>query len=231
MKKTLVVVGEALFDEEFHNYFSSFGFEVIYSTTFLFSHDEIKSFGAVLINCSVIQCNFTLIYNLYHQYAIPIIIVSDTYNEDLCVRMLEAGADDFIIKPIHPRELHARICAISRRVQQAQDEKDILTFANWQIHLSSRQLFNGAAEQTLSIKEYNLLIAFLDRPQQLLSRMDLATLTNCKLLANFERHIALQVYRLRQKIEANPKNPVLIKTFRNMGYIFTAKVTHLYPGN
>ncbi len=165
---------------------------------------------------------------LFQKHSIPIIIISSAYNEEICVRLLEAGADDFIAKPIHPRELHARICAINRRMQRTIQpiniEKEVLSFATWRIYPSSRQLFDGDKELFLSTKEFDLLLAFVRHPQHILDRDFLSRLTKSSERSALDRRIDGQISRLRQKIEVDAKRPVLIKTIRNNGYLFTPVV-------
>src|SRR5262249_6911106 len=138
--------------------------------------------SALLINWSLFKADSSAVNELYHRYSVPLIIISDTIDEDICVKMLEAGADDFIIKPLHPRELHARISAITRRVQrstqEAEQEKEVLIFADWRLYPASRQVFNNANQELqLSAGEYDLLLAFLRQPQRVLGREFLLQIT------------------------------------------------------
>ena len=228
-RKSLLIIDRALFNDKFQEYFAQFGFEIIQKSKFSQIDNNVESLTAILINWSIIQADPTIIENIYQHYSIPIIIISDANNEDICVRMLEAGADDFLVKPINPRELHARIGSITRRVQHINQptdnkEKEIISFADWHLYTTSRQLFKGNNEQPLSTKEYDLLLAFVRRPQQILDRDFLLHVTHCSAKDHVDRRIDVQISRLRQKIEADVNNPVLIKTIRNNGYIFTAPV-------
>ena len=142
------------------------------------------------------------------------------------------GADDFVIKPLYPRELHARIGAISRRVTRAQQKnsvgKEVLMFTNWRLYPASRQIFGeNNQELQLSAGEYDLLFAFVHQPQRVLDREFLLQVTKNSDLNPFDRRIDVQISRLRQKIELDKKKPALIKTIRNGGYIFTPRVVSL----
>ena len=228
-QKSLLIIDEMIIDNKFQVYFAQFGFYIIQKYELNPYFEGFESLAALLINWSLIKANSTIIDKLYRQYSIPIIIISDTNNEEVCVRMLEAGADDFIIKPINPRELHARIGAITRRVHRTNQptnnsEKEVILFANWSLYPTSRQLFNGQTEQLLSTKEYDLLLAFLRQPQHILDREFLSQITQCGTLSPLARRIDVQICRLRQKIEVDANKPMLIKTIRNSGYIFTAPV-------
>lgn len=72
--------------------------------------------------------------------------------------------------------------------------------------------------------EFDLLVAFVENPQRTLSRDHLLDLTRGRMSSPFDRSIDIQVSRLRQKIEDDPKEPKLIKTVRSVGYIFSTRV-------
>ena len=76
----------------------------------------------------------------------------------------------------------------------------------------------------LSGGEYELMLAFLERPQIVLTRDQLLDITRGRFGGPFDRAIDVQVGRLRRKIEADPKNPALIKTVRGGGYVLAATV-------
>lgn len=76
----------------------------------------------------------------------------------------------------------------------------------------------------LSGGEYELLVAFLERPQIVLNRDQLLDITRSRFAGPFDRAIDMQVGRLRRKIEADPKNPTLIKTVRGGGYVLASQV-------
>ena len=76
----------------------------------------------------------------------------------------------------------------------------------------------------LSTAEFRLLSAFVERPRMVLTREQLLDLTAGRSLEPFERSIDNQVSRLRKKIEADPKNPAIVKTVWGGGYVFAADV-------
>ncbi|MCW8444976.1 winged helix-turn-helix domain-containing protein [Fluoribacter gormanii] len=188
---------------------------------------------AILIHWSILKNDLLAIHQFYTNYPVPLLIVNDTPDEDACIAVLEAGADDFIVKPLLPRELHARVSAINRRVLRAQhqsdQEKEVLVFSNWRLYPASRQVFrdNTNEELLLSAGEYDLLLTFVLQPQRILDRELLLQITKNSDLNPFDRRIDVQISRLRQKIEVDAKKPALIKTIRNGGYMFTAQVITL----
>ncbi len=145
---------------------------------------------------------------------------------------LEMGADDYLSKPFSPRELLARIRAVLRRASQAaqaateiQTAGRVLSFDGWQLDVARRELRRGDGEPvTISSGEFEMLLAFAEHPQRVLTRDQLLDLARGRSAAPFDRSVDIQVMRLRRKIELDPKNPELIKTVRSGGYIFTPRV-------
>jgi two-component system OmpR family response regulator len=79
----------------------------------------------------------------------------------------------------------------------------------------------------LTTGEFDLLLAFVERPQRILSRDQLMDLARGRDATPFDRSIDVQVSRLRRKIESDPKSPELIKTVRSEGYLFTPVVERM----
>jgi two-component system OmpR family response regulator len=162
--------------------------------------------------------------------AIPIILLTALAEETERVIGLEMGADDYVTKPFNPRELLARIKAVLRRAhamppQHEQLPAERFTFDRWTLDAPRRELVgpDGVAVP-LSTGEYQLLSVLLAHPQRVLSRDQLLDLTRGREAQPFDRSVDNQVSRLRKKIEADPRNPTLIKTVWGGGYMFTADV-------
>jgi two-component system OmpR family response regulator len=172
----------------------------------------------------------TLCRKLRHHKNIPIIMLTALGEDTDRIVGLEMGADDYLPKPFNQRELLARIKAVLRRVPSSehtttQHNITSLGFEGWKLNLTKRELYS--AEQVLvplTAGEYELLLAFLEHPQQVLNRDQLLDTTKGRTLMPFDRSIDVQISRLRRKIEKEPKHPALIKTVRSGGYIFTADV-------
>ena len=146
---------------------------------------------------------------------------------------LEMGADDYVVKPFSPRELAARIKVVLRRaaggaVRQHAPESGAYAFAGWLLKTGERALVDREGVSVpLSTGEYNLLLALVQRPRQVLTRDQLLDLTQGREAAAFDRAIDNQVSRLRRKIEADPKAPEIIKTVWGGGYALSTDVTRL----
>ena len=158
---------------------------------------------------------------------LPIIMLTAMGDEVDRIIGLEMGADDYLVKAANPRELLARVRAVLRRSSSpgTTDQKRILEFAGWRLDVTHRQLFS--AKNTLvplRAGEFDLLLAFAERPRRVLSRDQLLDLSRGRSANAFDRSIDVQVSRLRRKIEPDPKQPTLIKTVRSGGYILATNV-------
>ncbi|MBH0238556.1 response regulator [Methylobrevis albus] len=164
---------------------------------------------------------------------IPVILLTAMADDTDRVIGLEIGADDYVTKPFNPRELLARIRAVLRRTTAVPKQRDPLEterlgFDRFVLDVRRRELIDEAGVATaLSTAEFQLLTAFLKRPNMVLGREQLLDLTSGRSPAVFDRSIDNQVSRLRKKIETDPKTPALIKTVWGGGYMFTADVTDL----
>ncbi|HVY20724.1 MAG TPA: response regulator [Bauldia sp.] len=162
---------------------------------------------------------------------VPILMLTAMGDETDRIVGLEMGADDYLAKPFNPRELLARIRAILRRVTSAASSGPMkptakrLRFAGWQLDLGRRRLeAPDGMIVDLTTGEYELLIAFAERPQRVLTRNQLLDLARGRDAAPFDRSIDVQVSRIRRKIESDPRSPEMIVTVRGDGYMFTPEV-------
>jgi len=172
----------------------------------------------------------TLARGLRDESGIGIIILTGRGETVDRIIGLEMVADDYLPKPFHLRELLARVKSVLRRVQSRTGEsgqaaRSHARFSGWNLDLSSRELMSpGGEEVRLTTGEFDLLAAFVNNPNQVLSRDRLLDLARNREAGPFDRTIDVQVGRLRRKLEEDPQNPTLIKTVRGSGYIFTPSV-------
>src|SRR5438309_8867417 len=172
----------------------------------------------------------TLARSLRNESGIGIIILTGRGETVDRIIGLEMGADDYLPKPFHLRELLARVKSVLRRVQSrvgepGQPVRTNARFAGWSLDLSSRELLSPAGQEVrLTTGAFDLLAAFVNNPNQVLSRDRLLDLARNREAGPFDRTIDVQVGRLRRKLEDDPQNPSLIKTVRGSGYIFTPTV-------
>lgn len=174
----------------------------------------------------------TLCRHLRARSNIPIIMLTAMGGETDRIIGLEMGADDYLPKPFNSWELLARVKAVLRRAQDVRNRKHIagattVRFAGWKLDLVQRRLESPEdVVVQLSTGEFDLLVAFAEHSQRILSREQLLDLSRRREAVPFDRSIDNQVSRLRRKIEANPKEPEIIITVRGGGYIFTPEVQY-----
>ena len=174
---------------------------------------------------------FSLCRRLRAASKVPVIMLTAMGDHTDRVVGLELGADDYLVKPFDTRELLARVKAVLRRATDAAgaatgtETRPVLTFAGWRLDVARREL--RSADNTLMILsggEFDLLLAFAEHPQRVLTRDQLLDLARGALHAAFDRSIDVQVSRLRRKLEPDAKSPSVIRTVRNSGYIFMPSV-------
>jgi DNA-binding response OmpR family regulator len=147
---------------------------------------------------------------------------------------LELGADDYVPKPFHLRELLARIRSLIRRSEirgdgdvengAASNEASLL-FSGWRLDTRRRELRSPAGKPVeLTAGEFNLLVAFVERANRVVSRDELFDIVYNREGGPEDRSVDVQIGRLRRKIEIDPRRPALIKTIRGLGYLFTAEI-------
>lgn len=159
---------------------------------------------------------------------IPIMLVTALGEEIDRIVGLEVGADDYITKPFSPREVVARIRSLLRRASYgfvASTGQRPLRFDGWRLDPLRRQVHDPSdARVALTSTEFDLLLAFCRNPGRVITREELLALTYAGLAGPIERSVDVHISRLRQKIEVDAKEPVLLKTVRLGGYLFTATV-------
>jgi two-component system OmpR family response regulator len=161
----------------------------------------------------------------------PIIMLSAMGEDTDRIVGLELGADDYLSKPCNPRELLARVRAVLRRAElrgQASSSSAGCEFAGWRFDLVRRELRSPqGVVVNLSSGEFSLLRTFVERPQRVLTRDQLLEFARGPDSDAFDRAIDVQISRLRRKLDDGGGGQDLIRTIRNEGYMFTAKVKRL----
>jgi DNA-binding response OmpR family regulator len=164
---------------------------------------------------------------------VPIIMVTGKGDTIDRVVGLELGADDYITKPFHVRELLARVRTVLRRSEKAENAEDRADssgnkrykFDGWTADFDKLEVVNPDGQQCeLTTTELNLLQVFVTRANRVLSRDHLMDILKGSEWTANDRSIDNQIARLRKKIEQDPANPLYLKTVRGAGYKFTASV-------
>jgi two-component system, OmpR family, response regulator len=159
---------------------------------------------------------------------VPVIMLTAITETTDRVVGLEMGADDYVAKPFDPRELLARTRAVLRRRNAAgsarQPAPHVFRFVGWTLDCSRRRLLRpDQVRVELTAAEFNLLQILVRSGQRVLSRDQLAELSNQN--DGYDRSIDILVSRLRRKMDDDSRAPRLILTVRNGGYQFVPEVT------
>jgi two-component system OmpR family response regulator len=163
---------------------------------------------------------------------LPVIMVSARSSDVDRIVGIEIGADDYVGKPFNPRELLARLKSLLRRSRalgspQAADSQRV-RFAGWTLDLAARHLVDPeGVVVSLSGGEFRLLAVFVEHANRVLDRNLLMDLALGREATPFDRSIDVQVSRLRQRLRDDGREPRIIKTVRNSGYVLAAAVERL----
>ncbi len=175
------------------------------------------------------ESGLTLAIHIREHLDLPIVMLTGVGDEVDKIVGLEAGADDYLMKPFNPRELLARIRAVLRRYGKGPAtgaavvpaDHDTIRFGDKLLDRTRRELFDHTgAEIPLTNGEYRLLEVFLRKPDEIIPRADLLAQLGSDLSQYVDRTIDVLILRLRRKIEPVPSKPVHLQTRRGLGYIF-----------
>jgi two-component system phosphate regulon response regulator OmpR len=173
----------------------------------------------------------TLARFLRERFDVGIIMVTAASGLADRVAGLEVGADDYVVKPFELRELLARVKSVLRRMQArapaapagetASAQSPRMRVGACALDLVSHRLFAADGNEIpLTAMEFDLLKAFIERPNQVLDRDQLLTLTRNREWEPFDRSIDIRIARVRRKVEPDPEHPQAIRTVRGAGYMF-----------
>jgi two-component system, OmpR family, response regulator len=244
----LVVDDDAKVRTLLNRYLSGEGFSVVEAENEPDALQKIENmrFDLVTLDINLGQGDgFEVVRKVRQHSNVPIIMV--TGKDDVIDKVvgLELGADDYITKPFHLRELMARVRSVLRRANTASplgppdqstppdaahaSDLDALAFRfDGMVAIPDRfELIDRNGQHCdLTSGDFKLLTVFLDRPKRILSREQLMDLIGGQNWTPLDRTIDNQVARLRKKIERDPSNPKLIKTVRGIGYSLACEVKH-----
>ena len=168
---------------------------------------------------------------------VPIVMITGKGDTIDRVVGLELGADDYIAKPFHVREVLARTRAVLRRYRDTgvsvavatnAPATEALAFDTWILDIQKRSLQSVSGEtRDLTTAEFNILEMFAARPGRVLSRDNIMDLLKGHDWSPLDRSIDSLIVRVRRKIEVNPATPQFIKTVRGVGYVFAEEVRKL----
>jgi two-component system, OmpR family, alkaline phosphatase synthesis response regulator PhoP len=153
---------------------------------------------------------------------LPILVVTARGSEVDRVIGLEMGADDYVVKPFSPRELVARVRALLRRAGQSSEPSSdgLYERGRLRIDFDTYQVWVEGERKTLALREFELLRFFVQHPLRVYTREQLLDMVWGRDTFVEPRTVDVHVRRLRQHIERDDANPLLILTVRSVGYRF-----------
>ena len=159
---------------------------------------------------------------------VPVIILARRVDEVDRIVGLEMGADDYLAKPVHSRELLARIHNLLRRANGAAAPAARVRryrFGGWRLDVVARELSDPRGVQTtLRSSEYRVLASLLAHGNRVVSREKLVELARGRDAAPFDRSIDVRISRLRQILGDDARGPRIIKTVHGEGYVIGVPV-------
>ena len=145
----------------------------------------------------------------------PVIMLTAMSESEYRIQGLQYGADDYLSKPFEPEELYLRIQKLLNLYKDETNKKNAVVFGNFVYNISTLQLKKDSNDIYLTEGENKLLLKLIDKKNVVVLREELS---DSDFGENELRKVDVQITRLRQKIETNPKQPYFIKTIRGKGY-------------
>ena len=214
----LIVDDDERLRELLENYLIEKNFRVFTSDDFLSAKDILSYFIFDLIIVDRMMPGgdgINLIQMIKEKSSTPVILLTAMGESTNRIEGLKTGADDYVAKPFEPEELYLRIKNLLEFFDQKSNLKDKINFGDYLYDLSTFQLKLGDENIYLTEGENKLLNLLAIKKNNIVLREELA---DNKVNDNEFRKIDVQVTRLRQKVEKNPKRPIYIKTIRGKGY-------------
>lgn len=218
MDKILLVEDDAAIIRTLSSFLTEEGFSVRAVTG---QHDAMDAMETALpdlalVDISLAEGNGFAVCACAQQHGVPVIFLTASGDEYSVVTGLDMGADDYVSKPFHPRELVSRIRSVLRRTGKRQS---VITIGELVIDSDKATVTRNGESLYLSALEYKLLLVFVNNRGHVMSRE--------KLLEEIwdsagdyvgDNTLTVYIKRLRDKIEPDPQNPRYIRTIRGLGY-------------
>lgn len=152
----------------------------------------------------------------------PIIMLTAKGQEVDKILGLELGADDYITKPFSPRELQSRVRAVIRRTNSktVQNKPSVVKVNDLEIDFNKFEILKNNEKINLTSQEFLILKYLVHNNNKILSRMDIMDEVWGEEILVSSRTVDTHIAKLRAKLEDDPHHPVLIKSLRNLGYMF-----------
>lgn len=218
LKKILIIDDDKRLRELLEEYLSEKNYEIYLCDDFNSGKDIIEYFIFDLIIVDRMMPSgdgLNLIHLIKEKNNTPVILLTAMDAAENKIEGLKIGADDYVSKPFEPEELYLRINNLLELFDQKKEKITSIYFGNFTFNLDTTQLKKERKIIYLTEGENKLLLKLISKKNNIVLREELAD-------QDFDetelRKVDVQITRLRQKIEANPKQPQFIKTIRGKGY-------------
>lgn len=188
---------------------------------------EASTFDLILLDMFLPDINgLDVLRRIRQRPSAPVIMLSAHNEETDRIIALEIGADDYVPKAFSSRELLARIRAVLRRCAQEQkdgvrerhDEKDVIRVRDLVLNNHTKEVLFHDQPLSLTVSEFQILLALLSEPGSVFSREDLLRVTAERDFNRYDRSIDVHISSLRRKLNEDPNAPHYIRTLRGIGY-------------
>ncbi|MEM7257777.1 MAG: response regulator transcription factor [Pseudomonadota bacterium] len=153
-------------------------------------------------------------------YTKPILMLTARGDETDEVAGIESGANDYLIKPVRPKALLARVNALLLRNEPPAQPAQVREYGSFKIDAESRSVYLGSDAIDLSSHEFNLLWLLTDNAGTVLSREEIVNQMRGIEYDGFNRSVDILISRIRKKLNDNSTRPTKIKTVWGKGYVF-----------
>lgn len=220
--KVLIVEDERVIAEGLVYLLGDEGYETLLCIDFesAASAIENESFDLALLDLSLPGgSGYALCRMIKNKADLPVIILTAMDSEPNVVMGLDQGADDYVTKPFRVRELMSRIQSVLRRYRKLESQSGLLKLGDVSIDTNQAKVWKADKEILLTSLEYRLLLVFANEPHRVFSRIQLLErLWDCAGEYFNDNTLTVYIKRLREKIEDDPQQPLLITTVRGLGY-------------
>lgn len=198
-----------------------YGYEVSYCTSADETYVFLEQHKAKLIILDINMPGdngFDLCMELRKSSTVPVIFVSARTSEDDRIKGLDMGADDYLGKPFSLKELLSRVKANLRRAYGFETDEKVFRFDDITVETATRKVRRGEKDISLSLREYDLLLYFLDHPGTAHTKEKLLSEVWGAFSQIEPATLAVHIRWLREKIEEEPGQPKRLLTVWGVGY-------------
>lgn len=153
-------------------------------------------------------------------YDVPVLLLTARDATEDRVTGLDAGADDYLVKPFSPRELLARVRAVLRRAEGLQTERERFGVGDVVIDTTRRRVIVGDRLVELTATEFDLLVELARQPGRVFTRAQLLGAIHGVVVESYERTVDAHIKNIRRKLEPDPHRPRYLLTVHSVGYRF-----------